>query len=240
VTDLGTLYGVGVGPGDPELLTRKAERVIRATPIIAVPVASSGGESYALDIVRDLLQPEQKVIELHFPMVRDLAVRDQHRRNAAEAITTFLKAGQNVAFLTEGDPLLHSTFGYVLHYLTPGLPVDVVPGVSSILAASADLHLPLVEADQRLAILPATFESIEDLPSVFHDFDTVVLLKINRVLDQVLDVLEKNGLSNNAVLVERASHRDGRVVPDVRLLRGASVHYLSLLIVYSRRRSREG
>jgi precorrin-2/cobalt-factor-2 C20-methyltransferase len=236
----GTIYGVGVGPGDPELLTLKAARLIGTVPVIAVPVTKPGGQSYALEIVRDFLRPDQKIIELHFPMVRETATRIQHRQAAAQIIAEELRAGNSVAFLTEGDPLLHSTFGYVLRYLPEGLPVTVIPGVSSILAAAAETQIPLVNADQRLAIIPATFEEIEKLHSVFHDFDTVVLLKISRVFDRVLAVLDELGLTDKAVLIERASHSQGRVVHDVSSLRGEATHYLSLLIVHTGGGSDEG
>ena len=227
----GTLYGVGVGPGDPELLTLKAVRVLRETEVIAVPVSQAGGASHALDIASSFLRPGQTVLKLHFPMVEEVAVREQHRRAAAQAIAAELHAGRDVAFLTTGDPAIHSTFIYVLRHLPQDLPVEIIPGVSSITAAAAQAKMPLVSADQRLAVLPATFEDLAGLRQTLRNFDTVVLLKVHRVLDQLIDLLDELALSERAVLVERASHGAGRVVRDVRALRGEPVHYLSLLIV---------
>lgn len=231
----GTLYGIGVGPGDPELVTLKAARLIKETPVVAVPITKPGGESYALTIVSELLPAEPSVLKLLFPMVKDVAAKRSYRQAAAQAIAGELSAGRDVAFLTEGDPLLHSTFIYVLQYLAPTFPVEVVPGISSVMAAAAQAQQPLVNADQRLAIIPTAFENLADLRQIFRDFDTVVLLKFHRLLDQLLDLLEELGLSEQTVLVERASHPAGRVVRDAHSLRGASVHYLSLLIVYTRR-----
>jgi precorrin-2/cobalt-factor-2 C20-methyltransferase len=182
-----------------------------------------------------LLLPEQSILKLLFPMVKDVVAKRSYRQAAAQAIANELEAGRNVAFLTEGDPLLHSTFIYVLQQLAPTFPVEVVPGVSSVMAAAAQAQLPLVNADQRLAIIPTTYENLQDLRHIFRDFDTVVLLKFHRLLDQLLDLLEELELSEQTVLVERASHPAGRVVRDARSLRGASIHYLSLLIVYTRR-----
>ncbi|MEW5961138.1 MAG: precorrin-2 C(20)-methyltransferase [Chloroflexota bacterium] len=227
----GILYGVGVGPGDPELLTLKAARIIGETPVVAAPIAKAGAESYALSIVSALLRPEQTVLELLFPMVKEAAAKQAHRQAAAQAIVAELLAGRDVAFLTEGDPLLHSTFIYVLQYLPDDAPVEVVPGVSSIMAAAAQARLPLVNADQRLAVIPTTFERLADLRQIFRDFDTVVLLKFHRLFEPLLDLLDELGLSRQTVLVERASHPAGRVVRDIRSLRGQSIHYLSLLIV---------
>jgi precorrin-2/cobalt-factor-2 C20-methyltransferase len=143
-----------------------------------------------------------------------------------------------VAFLTEGDPLIHSTFIYVLRHLPQDLPVEIIPGVSSITTAAAQAKMPLVSADQRLAVLPATFENLDRLRQTLRNFDTVVLLKVHRVLDQLIDLLDELELSEQAVLVERASHESGRVVRDMRTLRGESVHYLSLLIVRGNREGR--
>ena len=234
----GTLYGVGVGPGDPELLTLKALRVLRRVPVIAVPVTCVDGESYALSVASAVLPPDRKVLRLVFPMVKDVAERIIHRRAAAQALADELNADTDVVFITEGDPLLHSTFIYVLQYLPSGLAVEIVPGVSSVNAAAAEARVPLVNADQRLAVIPVAFEDVPELDRFFTDFDTIVLLKCHHVFDQLLDLLEEHGLTENAVMVERASHPAGRVVREVRSLRGTPIHYLSLLIVQTKRGAR--
>ncbi|HEX9117420.1 MAG TPA: precorrin-2 C(20)-methyltransferase [Anaerolineae bacterium] len=227
----GTLYGVGVGPGDPELLTLKGARVVREAPVIAVPVSQADGESYAFNVVASLLRPEQRILRLLFPMLKDREAKQGYRAAAAASIAAELEAGQDVAFLTEGDPLVHSTFIYVLENLPAGLPVEIVPGVSSINAAAADAVLPLVSADERLAVVPATFENLAELKDLFAQFDTVVLLKFARIFDNLLDLLAELGLVETALVVERASHAGGRVVRDLASLRGRPIHYLSLLIV---------
>lgn len=234
----GTLYGVGVGPGDPELLTLKAARIVREAPVIAVPVAKPGGDSYALSVVSGLLRSEQRVLPLVFPMLKDLNEKVKYRAAAAETIWRELQTGADVAFLTEGDPLFHSTFIYVLNELPAGAPVEIVPGVSSINAAAAQAQIPLVSADQRLAVVPAIFEDKADIRRILQEFDTVVFLKFRSMLDQLLDILDEMDLVESSILVERASHTDGRVVRDVRSLRGSDVHYLSLLIVQTDRKIR--
>jgi precorrin-2/cobalt-factor-2 C20-methyltransferase len=233
-----TLYGLGVGPGDPELLTLKAARILNEVPVVAAPVTQVDGDSYALDIVAGKLRPEQTLLKLHFPMLKDVAARQRYRQAAAQRLAAELQAGRDVAFLTEGDPLLHSTFIYLLQHLLPELPVEIVPGVTSITAAAAEARVPLVNAGQRLAVLPTTFEDPAELRPIFEDFDTVVLLKFHRVFEPLLDLLDELELSERAILVERASHAAGRVVKNIHPLRGSPIHYLSLLIVFTQRETK--
>lgn len=231
----GTLYGVGVGPGDPELVTLKALDVLARCPAVAVPVSQPGAESYALSVVAIHLRPDHTLLRLHFPMARDRAERVAARQKAARQVSDVLQTGQDVAFLTEGDPMLHSTFLHVLAHMPASTPVQVVPGVSSIAAAAAASGVPLVDGDQRLAVLPATFEDLATLRRTLREFDTVVLMKVHRVLDQLIEVLSELDLLDRTVLVERASHPSGRIVRQVASLRGRPVHYLSLIIVRSGR-----
>ena len=227
------LYGVGVGPGDPELLTIKAIRVIESVLVVAGPVARLDDESYALNIITDILKPDQIVIKLHFPMIRDLAERIKKRRAAALLLVEHLADGKDVAFITEGDPLLHSTFGYILEHLPEDIQVEVIPGVSSIMAASADAKMPLVQANETLAVIPMTRDNIAELEQVLQNFDTIVLMKVYRVLDQIIALLDKLDLLEKAILVERASHLESRVITNLREFNDRQVHYLSLIIVHA-------
>lgn len=230
---MGTLYGVGVGPGDPELLTLKAVRIVQSAAVVAAPTTRPDGESYALNIIGGLLRPDQRVMKLLFPMVRDEDAKRTYRVQAAEAVWKELAAGADVAFLTEGDPLFHSTFIHILNELPAAAPIEVVPGVTSITAAAAQARLPLVSSGQRMAAVSAVYEDETSIRRILEEFDTVVFLKFRAVLDPLLDILNDMGLTDRTVLVERASHADGRVVRDVGSLRGKDVDYLSLLIVRS-------
>jgi precorrin-2/cobalt-factor-2 C20-methyltransferase len=229
----GKLYGVGVGPGDPELLTLKAQRIIQAADVIAAPVTRADDQGYALELAAPHLRPAQRVERLLFSMAPDVATRLAHRRAAAQKVLEHVNAGNVIAFLTEGDPTIHSTFLYVLAEMPEGVEIEIVPGVSAITAAAAIAGVPLVNGDQRLAVLPAVFEEDEAfLRSVLRSFDTVVLLKAHRKLYWLLPILDDLGLLEAAVWVERATHPAGRVVRDARSLVAADdLHYLSLLIV---------
>lgn len=231
---LGRFFGVGVGPGDPELLTLKALRVLQSCSVICTPKKGEHSQSYALGIVRNYLDPcRQELLELIFPMKRDLDLLPTYWRAATEQIVARLRAGQDVAFITEGDPLLFGTFIYIYELLRqaePAVAIEVVPGISSVNASAASALLPLATTNDRLAIVPASYAR-DELRDILERFDTVVLLKVNDVFDQVLDTLEVLGLADCAVYVRRCTSHDEEIVRDVRSLRGQKIDYLSQVIV---------
>lgn len=229
----GTLYGLGVGPGDPDLITVKALRILQRVPSVFVPLARSGAPSYARTIVEGYLDPaRQQVHELVFAMREDEGPMQRQWHANAQVIAEALQHS-DAAFLTEGDPLLYSTFVHVagaLRAVLPAASVIVVPGVSSFQAAAAGLGLSLADRDERVAILPASYER-EGLETALRDFDTVILLKVSVALDRVLDALAAAGRLGEAVCVSRAGRPDEAVVHDVAGLRGQRLDYFSLIIV---------
>lgn len=234
----GMLYGVGVGPGAPDLLTLRAQRILRTSPVICLP-ASVHGLSYAGSIIEHLLDHErQEVLLVQFPMQRDPVLALPAREQAATKVLERLHAGLDVAFATEGDPLLYSTFGYLLETVkrcSPEIPVEVVPGVSSITAAAASACLSLAAWDERVAVIPAVHSlhrtGSGDLRQVLQLFDTVVLLKVHTVFDALLDVLEELDLAQHAVFVRRCSTDREEIVFDLTCLRKQRLDYFSLVIV---------
>jgi len=237
----GTLYGVGLGPGDPELMTLKAARVIARVPVLAVPVKSPGAESFARGIARDHIRADHTLLELVFPMRSDPEVLRPHWERAAGALAAHLLAGRDAAFLCEGDPFTYGTFVHVFTQITrdhPHVPVRVVPGVSAYHAAAAATLTPLADTDDRVAVLPATY-GVEVVEQVLERFDTVVLLKVKPVMDALLDLLERKGLTPHAVFVNRVGAEGEELVRDVATLRGRKLEYLSLLLVKNPHRARE-
>ena len=229
----GRFYGVGVGPGDPELLTLKALRILQEVPLICTPRSVTSAESYAFDIVRGFLdEQKQEIIRIPFP-VDDEAGAAEVWRNAADTIGGHLSQGKDVAFITEGDPMLYSTFSYVLDRITSGYPdatVEIIPGVSSVMAAAASAGVPLVTHGQRLVILPAVY-GIDDLSEAIANYDTIVLMKVNRTLLQALANLEQLGLAGKGIYVRRASTDREEVVRDLSKLSEEDLDYFSLLII---------
>ncbi|WP_245236201.1 precorrin-2 C(20)-methyltransferase [Paenibacillus sonchi] len=230
----GTLYGVGVGPGDPELITLKACRLLRDCPVIAYPATKKGGKSYAHEIVEMHIKADEKVmLGLVFPMTRDPGQLASGWNRTAELCWNELKQGRDVAFVTEGDPNLYSTFIHLarlMQELHPGVPVVSIPGISSVLGAAAALGQPLADGDQRVGIIPAT-EDPEALKEALLHHDTVVFLKVAKVLDLLLDVLDELGLSGKASVVTKVTSPNETVWRDARELRGRELEYLSLMVV---------
>ncbi len=228
------LYAVGVGPGDPELLTLKAVRVLRAADVVIAPTGSADTASYALGIVAAHLdRGRQLVVERLFPMSRDEAVLRPRWEEAAAEAAAHVRAGRSVAFVTIGDPLLYSTFLYLYDILRrdyPDVPISIVPGITSLGAAAAAAGLPLVLGDERLAILPATLP-VESLRGALAEFDCVVLLKVSRVYDRLYALLQELGLERHGLFVRRVGSADEEVVSDLAALVGQKLDYLSLLIV---------
>ena len=227
------VYAVGVGPGDPELLTRKAERILREVPVICAPTARPDESSQALSIVEQFIdRGRQEVIIQVFPMRKEQDGLGKFWDAAAAEVAGKVRQGKNVAFITIGDPFLYSTFLYLFRILGdryPDIPIEVVPGVSSITAAAAAAGVPLGMAAERIAIIPAAFD--EDLAKILADFDTVVLMKIHRVFDRVYRQLVESGLDSKGVFVSRAGRPEQQVESDLAGLVGRKLDYLSMLIV---------
>jgi precorrin-2/cobalt-factor-2 C20-methyltransferase len=228
------IYAIGVGPGDPELLTRKSERILRAVPVICAPTAGPIDSSYALSIVEPLLdRSRQEVIIQVFPMRKDQGGLDEYWESAAAEVAGRIRGGNDVAFITIGDPFIYSTFLYLYRILRekyPEIPIEVVPGVSSINAAAVAAGIPLGQASERIAIIPAAFEERE-LWNILNDFETVVLMKVSRVFDGIYALLKELGLEKNCAFISRVGTPEEEVVFDLERLLGRKLDYLSLLIV---------
>ncbi|WP_298271515.1 precorrin-2 C(20)-methyltransferase [Geobacter sp.] len=228
------IYAVGVGPGDPELLTRKAERIIRQAPVICAPTGAADAASYALSIVEPFLdRSRQRIISQVFPMKKEQAGLDGFWDKAAAEVAEEVRQGRDVAFITIGDPFLYSTFLYLYRIFRerhPEIAIEIVPGISSINAAAAAAGVPLGMAAERIAILPTTYED-DELRQTFADFDTVILMKVNRVFDRVHALLKELGLARSAVFIRRVGSSEEEVVFDLERLVGEKLDYLSLLIV---------
>lgn len=227
-------YGIGLGPGDPDLLTVRAQRLIKRCPVLFVPRGSEKTEGLAMTLLNKVgISKHQEVISTNFPMTLDAEKLAAAWRSAAAIIAGKLGEGKDVAFLTEGDPLLYSTFIYVFQSvksMVPRLVAEIVPGVTSITAAAARVQMPLATGNETLAVVPAA-DDRASLEKVLDGADNIVFLKANRSFETLLELLEQKGLVDNAVLVTRCFMPGEELVRDVRAKRGAKIDYFSLVIV---------
>ena len=230
----GSLYGIGVGPGDPELLTIKAQRKLQSVPVICFTQLDDGKESYALSVVRGIIEAANpEFLAITIPSDDDTPVSPQTWADAAKEIAGHLGQGRDVAFITEGDPMLYSEFFQVLESVksvVPDLDVEVIPGVSSVMAAAASSGTPLVTHGQRLTILPSVY-GIDDLMEAIANSDTTVLMEVDRDLMQALASREKLGLTGKATYVRQATTARENVVEDISKLETEDLDYFSLLII---------
>ena len=244
---VGTLYGIGVGPGASDLIAVRGANILRRVAVVAFPAGADGTPGLAARIAEPWLSDEQRHLALDFPFVRVGETSPQENRDrlhrawqeAAERVGAFLLQGEDVAFLTEGDASFYSTFSYLARAVArsyPQVPVEVVPGISSPAAAAAAAGVPLVCGDERLAILPALY-SLEALEAAIAWADAIVLLKVGSVYPQVRALLEAKGLLDRAWAIERATQSGETLHANLRQLPARRLPYFSLL--YVRVRDRE-
>jgi precorrin-2/cobalt-factor-2 C20-methyltransferase len=237
----GILYGVGVGPGSLDLLTFRAAKVLRRAKVVVVPRTSPYGQSTAWRIIKPILHKrrEQEHLFLTFPMSREPARHVAAWEKAFAEIGQRLEKGLSVAFATEGDPSLYSSFIYLqreAHIRWPDIRVEVVPGVSSIAAVPAVTGVPLADGLERVAIIPAGY-GVADLVEVLNRFDTTVLMKIGSEMSNIFKALELTGLTDRAVYVSKASMREQRIVHGVREMTPERRDCFAMVVVSRKERS---
>ncbi len=230
---IGTLYGISVGPGDPELITLKGLRSLQQVPVVAFPAGIQGKPGIAQQIISPWLSPHQQQLALSFPYVQDMEVLTQAWHLAAEQVWEYLQRAQDVAFACEGDISFYSTFTYLaqtLQQLHPEAVIQLVPGVCSPMAAASSLGLPLTIRQERLVVLPALYHAGE-LEAVLDWADVVVLMKVSSVYEQVWKILKQRSLLSNSWVIERATLPNMVIHADLSDRPSLKLPYFSLLIV---------
>ncbi len=230
----GRLYGLGVGPGDPDLITVKALRILQRVPVIAYP-APLEGDSLARAIVAPHLPGGQDEIAIRTPMLPARFPAQEVYDRASREIAERLDAGDDVAVLCEGDPFFYGSFLYLFARMAERHKIEVVPGVSSLMACPAVLGTALAARDDVLAVVPATLDA-ERLKARIAEADAAAVIKLGRHFAKARAVIEALGLAAEARYVERATMADQRILP-LDAVDPASAPYFSMILVHKRGRA---
>ena len=233
MTEYGIFYGIGVGPGDPELMTVKAQRVLQKAQYVFTPIAGEGRESIAHTIAQQFILPEATVAKLIFPMTRDKAVCEKSWEENTHQVAGVLKQGNDAVFLTLGDPMTYSTYGYLLQkmkILYPHVETVTIPGVPSYLAVAAASNLPLVEGSETLTLIPGNTPP-DKIRKFLSSSDTILFLKHHRNAETIYTILNEMNLDDKALYVSRCGFEEHVTTtkPTKEFLEKPD--YLSLIIV---------
>jgi precorrin-2/cobalt-factor-2 C20-methyltransferase len=225
----GRLYGLGIGPGDPELLTLKAYRILTSVPVIAYPTLESG-KALARAIVADFIRPEQIELPMPLPFSTERSAQPYYD-TAAENIAQHLTKGQDVAVLCEGDPMLYGSFMYMFNRLSGHFHTEVVPGISSTFASASMLGAPLAYGHDVLSIVPATLDAAT-LRSRLAVADAAIIIKLGRHFAKVRTVLEELGLLKRALYIEHATMPNQKTCP-ITEIEPSEVPYWAIILIPS-------
>jgi precorrin-2/cobalt-factor-2 C20-methyltransferase len=236
MTGCGRLIGVGVGPGDPELVTLKALRSLKAADVVA-HFAKEGNESHARAVVAELLRPDVRELPLRYPVTTEMA---KHTRayqiairtfyeNSAAAVAEHLDAGSVVAVICEGDPLFYGSYMHLHVRLSGRYPTEVIAGVTGMSGCWSSVGTPIAQGDDVLTVLPGTLPEVE-LERRIADTDAAVVMKIGRHLPKVRRALARTGRIDRAIYVERATTANAMVMP-LRDKHGDRAPYFALVLV---------
>ncbi len=199
----GKLYGIGVGPGDPELMTVKAARLVSEADVIITPKTEKKDGSVALNIAKPYIKDHTEIVPVVFPMVLNDDTQKEGWEEARNIITKLLSEGKQVVFLTLGDPMFYSTYMYVYRLVeNSGYKIETVPGVTAFCAIGSHLGYPIVEKEEVLAIVPATAPK-EKIDKVLAVADDAVIMKVYRNFGEVQETLKKHNMADEAVMISR-------------------------------------
>ncbi|WP_295157880.1 precorrin-2 C(20)-methyltransferase [Selenomonas sp. AE3005] len=227
----GIFYGIGVGPGDPELLTVKAIKAIENVDVLIAPKTEKKEGSVALTVAKPYLKKDVEIVYQVFPMVKGFAENSTEAWEAnKQEILALLQAGKNVAFLTIGDPMFYSTYIYIYRLLEhEDVEIKTIPGIPAFAAIGSQLGYPIVEGDDVLTVIPAT-ASPEKVEKAMQAADNVVLMKVYKNFEEMVDLLAKNDMAEQAVLVSRAGLDDEKIIYNVVAHKKDKLNYLSTIL----------
>lgn len=221
-------FGLGIGPGDVELLTLKAHRILQEVDVLAYP-AANGGESLARRIIAPLIPEGKHELVLSLPMSRERAPAREAYDKGAEAIRAHLAAGRKVAFLCEGDPFFYGSFMYLHERLADDFATQVVPGVTSMTACAAAIGRPLAARNDVLKVIPAPLPETR-IRAELATAEACAIIKLGAHFAKVRTIIEEMGLTQQAMVIERATQGDEKITPLSQVAQGEHPYFSTLLI----------
>lgn len=223
----GILYGVGVGTGNPELITLKALNILKEVDIIAVPKTKNEADSTALNIVKEYISNKQ-ILELIFPMTLDTNKLNEHWEKSTNIITNLLDQNKNIAFITLGDPTIYSTYMYLNNKITNlGYKTVIIPGITSFCSAAAVLNTSLAENNENIAIV----SDIDNLELTLQQFDTIILMKFKNNFNIIKNLLIKKNLYSKTIIVEKCTMENQKIHTNIKDINSDDLSYFSIMII---------
>ncbi|MBI2119866.1 MAG: precorrin-3B C(17)-methyltransferase [Elusimicrobia bacterium] len=229
----GTLYGIGVGPGDPDLLTVKATKILNKVTHIFYPSSSGTDESMALNIIEPYLQKNSEFHTLFFPMTKDKQELETHWNKNADSVAKIVSKGEDAVFVTLGDPMIYSTYFYLLKTLKtrcPQISWETIPGISSYQSAASLIDSAISEGKDRVALIPVNRDA-SNIEDALDQYETIVLFKVGSKLPKVLEMLERKNLLDQGALFSYLGTPEQFIEKDLRKVKREKIGYMSLLIV---------
>ena len=231
-------YGIGTGPGDSSLLTVKAVDTLKNIDVLYTPEAKKGGDSLALSIVKKYLSEDLEIKSRHFPMSNDSFEKIQVWNYVSSEIVSDVKDGKDVGFITLGDPMIYSTYVYVMERLMEDIEVETIPGISSFSNIASNQNYPLVMDTDPLMVIPCTMEE-EKIDEALGKYDCFVLMKVYKKINMILEKLEKYDLIDHAILVSNSSQEREEVFTNLRDDKiDDKISYFSTILVNKNRNTR--
>ena len=231
-------YGIGTGPGDSSLVTVKAVNTFKILDILYTPEPKKGADSLALSIVKKYLPEDLEIKSRHFPMSNDSFEKIQVWNDVSSEIVSDVKDGKDVGFITLGDPMIYSTYVYVMERLMEDIEVETIPGISSFSNIASNQNYPLVMDTDPLMVIPCTMEE-EKIDEALGKYDCFVLMKVYKKINMILEKLEKYDLIDHAILVSNSSQEREEVFTNLRDDKiDEKISYFSTILVNKNRNTR--
>lgn len=221
-----------MGPGDPDLITVKAQKVLSEVDVVFVPKSKLEAESIALQIAQKFIPKGIPVVDILLPMTSNKEELLKHWHQGCQRIKDQLQGGKSGAFITLGDSMLYSTYSYLLGILKKeeiNMTIETIPGITAFSASAAATKWPLAEGSEKLAVIPV-LKDVSELESVLNLFDNVVLMKVAPSFKNIINVLQKRNLLQQAILISKCGHPDQEIIEDLENAR-EEIPYLSLMII---------